>query len=166
MTAVMDKWAHAASSSSPAPPFSESLVLDVAFIKAVFCPRVCETLARMRMLMGGAQILDRYPVYAPLPALSTAPLSRHNNARRRYDDHNNAFLGVVAEGDSFIMAQCVADPRLATAFPFSFHDVPAQVLAEGHDVFALAAAASHGRLAPPPPSNAPQRNRKTAMYVA
>ena len=62
----MDQWARAAasssSSSSPAPPFSESLVLDVAFIKAVFCPRVCETLARMRMLMGGAQILDRYAV--------------------------------------------------------------------------------------------------------
>jgi hypothetical protein len=66
----MDKWARNASSSSPAPPFSESLVLDVAFIKAVFCPRVCETLARMRMLMGGAQILDRYPMYASLPAYS------------------------------------------------------------------------------------------------
>ena len=66
-TAQMDKWARAASATSPAPPFRDSLVLDVAFIKAVFCPRVCETLARMRMLMGGAQILDRYSVYEPSP---------------------------------------------------------------------------------------------------
>ena len=72
VTSRMDQWARAASSTSPAPPFSDSLVLDVAFIKAVFCPRVCETLARMRMLMGGAQILDRYSVYVFLTAARAA----------------------------------------------------------------------------------------------
>jgi hypothetical protein len=75
VTAVMDQWARSVSSSSSlAPPFSESLVLDVAFIKAVFCPRVCESLARIRMLMGGAQILDRYPVCAAQPAPISALL--------------------------------------------------------------------------------------------
>jgi hypothetical protein len=140
----MDKWARTASSSSPAPPFAESLVLDVAFIKAVFCPRVCESLARMRMLMGGAQILDRYPVYAAQPASSILPLSRHNR-RRRYDDHNNAFLGVVAEGDSFIMAQC-APARVVRALFNCDCDAPAQVLDEGHDGGPRAAAEAHGRL--------------------
>ena len=78
VTSQMDNWARAASSTSPAPPFSDSLVLDVAFIKAVFCPRVCETLARMRMLMGGAQILDRYSVYA-LPAVTCTLYERVGN---------------------------------------------------------------------------------------
>ena len=78
VTSQMDNWARAASSTSPAPPFSDSLVLDVAFIKAVFCPRVCETLARMRMLMGGAQILDRYSVYA-LPVVTRTLCERAVN---------------------------------------------------------------------------------------
>jgi hypothetical protein len=107
------------------------------------------------MLMGGAQILDRYAVFAPLASTTYTCIYIHYiytlymfiSICCRYDDHNNAFLGVVAEGDSFIMAQYGLPWHMLCAPVLFCRNVTCvlQILAEGHDVFPHAPAAAHGR---------------------